>query len=93
MFQIYRPFPEDPDAFKPAITLPPSAVKKNKGGWKVEAYVHEDYIRWINYFEADHPKYGFVWGDFESYVYASSQEAYEDFIRHWSVERWDYWDI
>lgn len=47
----------------------------------------------VNYFEAKHPTYGRVWGDFEDKVSADSEEGYQHFWVHHEPEAWDYWDI
>ena len=76
-----------------ARTLSKHCVGNNASGWQVKAQVHEDYYEWVNYFEAFHPSYGLVFGDFESMVFASSDEALENFLKHHPVEEWDYYDI
>ncbi len=62
-------------------------------GWTVVAEVKEDYYKYVNYFEATHPKYGFVRGDFESVVEAKSERAFKHFLKHYTVHIWDYSDI
>jgi hypothetical protein len=76
-----------------ALTLRPSDLDVRINGWVVTGEVHEDYYEWVNYFEANHPSFGRVWGDFESEVHADSQEAYDDFIKNFQPESWDYHDI
>lgn len=76
-----------------ARTLSADVVGNNDSGWIVRATVHEDYYEWINYFEAFHPDYGLIFGDFESEVFASSEQALDDFLKHHPVEVWDYYDI
>lgn len=87
-----------------ARTLSPSEVSDEKNvcglhtkthpsGWTITGEVHEDYYYWVNEFSATHPVYGFVNGDFESKVYASSKEAYEHFVENHPPEEWDYHDI
>jgi len=51
------------------------------------------YFKWVNEFEANHPVYGKVWGDFENTVYADSESGYQHFIQHHPSEEWDYGDI
>lgn len=87
-----------------ALTLPVSAVsdkdvsggthsRTHDSGWTISGEVHEDYFVWVNAFEASHPTLGRVWGDFESEVFADSEEAFADFWRHHEPEDWDYGDI
>lgn len=76
-----------------ALTLNPSELGENVSGWIIFGEIKEDYYEWINYFEASHPIFGKVWGDFEDIVYADSEEAYEDFYKNHPPEEWDYWDI
>lgn len=78
-----------------AYTLRPSVFKKAKEhGWIFHAEVHEDYYEWINEFCAirlsDHAA---VWGDFEDKVFASSQEAFDEFSKLFQPDLWDYGDI
>ena len=76
-----------------AYTVSPACIGKNKSGWVVEGEVHEDYYEWVNEFEAIHPEYGRVWGDFEDIVYADTKEGYENFIKNHPPDMWDYWEI
>lgn len=76
-----------------ARTLCPTVVGKNASGWQVKAEVLEDYYEWVNHFEAFHPLYGIVYGDFEDAVTASSEAALQHFLSAHPVEDWDYWDI
>lgn len=63
------------------------------GGWFITATIYEDYFSWVNEFEATHPLLGRVWGNFEETVWATSQEAHDDFIKHNPFSEWDYRDI
>ena len=76
-----------------ANTLPPECVGKNESGWEIKGEIHEDYYEWVNEFEAEHPKYRKVWGDFETEVHADNEEGYKNFIENHPPEEWDYWDI
>ena len=67
--------------------------KKHKDGWTIKGRVHEDYYTWVNDFTAQHPKYGKVWGDFESKVFADSKKAFDNFYKNHKPSAWDYWDI
>lgn len=62
-------------------------------GWTIEGVVSEDYYEWVNYFRASHTELGKVWGDFESTVYASSEEGFKDFYSKHTPTAWDYQDI
>jgi len=68
-------------------------TKIHKDGWIITAEVHEDYFEWINDFKAEHPKYGKVWGDFETEVYADSEEGFKHFYKNHKPYAWDYGDI
>lgn len=87
-----------------ALTLSPSAVtdsgaesgthtRTNASGWTITGEIHEDYYVWVNDFRATHPKYGRVWGNFESEVHADSEEGFAHFWKHHTPEDWDYGDI
>jgi len=76
-----------------ALTLDTSVLGVNDSGWTVTGEIHEDYFEWVNEFEAHHPDFGRVWGDFENEVYADSKEAFEHFYENHSPCEWDYWDI
>jgi hypothetical protein len=76
-----------------AYTLCPTCVGENPSGWTIDAEVQEDYFKWVNYFEANHPKYGEMRGNFEKKVVAESKEAYDHFFKHHEPDSWDYWDI
>ena len=62
-------------------------------GWTIKGEIHNDYFEWVNEFEASHPEYGFVRGDFEHEVIASSIDAFNDFVSHYPPEAWSYGDI
>jgi hypothetical protein len=88
-----------------AFTLCPEEVCKDHGsltgwssrthsdGWTISGAISEDYYYWVNAFEASHPRFGRVWGDFEDVVYADSEEAFEAFYASHTPQSWDYWDI
>lgn len=76
-----------------ALTLKPSDLVTHPDGWTITGEVHEDYYEWVNEFEATHPVYGRVWGDFEAQVFADSQEAFDHFYISHQPEAWDYGDI
>ena len=76
-----------------ALTLDPGIIGNNASGWTVEGQIHEDWYEWVNEFEATHPDFGRVWGDFENIVYADSEEGFAHFYEHHEPIEWDYWDI
>jgi hypothetical protein len=47
----------------------------------------------VSDFEAFHPVFGRVWGNFEDVVYADSNEAYDAFFQAHTPNTWDYQDI
>ena len=76
-----------------ANTLPVCYIGQNESGWVIKGDIQSDWYEWVNEFEAEHPEYGKVWGDFEHTVYADSEDGYIHFITHHEPEQWDYWDI
>lgn len=85
--------PPDPRA---ARTLSTEYLGRHENGWELVADVHADYYEWVNEFAAykhDGKKGEFVAGDFEKVVVASSKEAYEEFLKLFPPEEWDYYDI
>ncbi len=76
-----------------AFTLNPSDLGLNESGWTIAGEVHEDYYEWVNSFEATHPDFGRVWGDYEDEVHADSEAAFEHFYKNHPPQPWDYWDI
>jgi len=69
------------------------AERTHPDGWTIKGEVKEDYYSWVNEFEASHPQYGRVWGDFEVEVHADSEEGFADFYAKHPPEAWDYADI
>lgn len=76
-----------------AVTLCPEYLGTNDSGWVITGEVMEDYYEWVNDFEATHPDFGRVWGDFEDIVYADSEEGFKHFFEHHPPSEWDYQDI
>lgn len=88
-----------------AITLDPEKVLENHSnetgvfqrlhsdGWTIKGEIREDYYFWVNEFEASHPVYGRVWGNFEETVYADSEEGFVAFTDAHEPYVWDYYDI
>lgn len=62
-------------------------------GWTISGHVNEDWYCWVNDFEASHPTFGRVWGNFESKVFADTAEGFAAFYEAHPPESWDYWDI
>jgi hypothetical protein len=79
--------------FYSACTLDPEHLGENDSGWTITGKVSEDYFKWVNHFNAVHPEYGVVKGDFEERVVATSQLAYKHFVKHHAPSVWDYQDI
>src|ERR1035437_2723671 len=101
---IEKKFGRDFQSHGGALTLPPEAVSKRSvdggthyrthdSGWTIRGEVHEDWIHWVNSFEASHSKFGRVWGNFEESVFADSEEGYAHFYENHTPEAWDYMDI
>lgn len=101
---ITKRFGVDFDSPGGALTLPVTAVtegteedgihqRTHTSGWTIKGEIHEDYFIWVNKFEAIHPKFGRVFGDFENEVTADSEEAFADFWKNHKPEAWDYQDI
>jgi len=78
---------------KPGSDTNVQYYKTHPDGWKITAYINEDYYEWINYFEAKHLIYGDVWGDFQYIVFADSEEAFQHFYKNHPPHAWDYGDI
>lgn len=88
-----------------ALTLPVASVtddetldhglhtKTHATGWTITGEIREDYYTWVSDFDARHPKFGKVWGNFESEVHADSEEGFEHFFKHHTPVAWDYGDI
>lgn len=73
-----------PDNPLGTLALSPDYLKSENGGWKIFGKVHEDDYKFINDFVAmkfiNEWDADIVCGNFEDRVFASSQEAYDDFI-------------
>ena len=76
-----------------ANTLYPEDLGTHPDGWTVSGDIVEDWYEWVNEFEAVHPHFGKVWGDFETAVHADSEEGFNHFVNHHPPMEWDYWDI
>jgi hypothetical protein len=62
-------------------------------GWTIRGVPVEDYYVWVNDFEAVHPEHGWVCGNFEKVILASSEKAYKHFVAGHPCHKWDYQDI
>lgn len=67
--------------------------RTHKDGWTISGNILQDWGFWVNTFEASHPDFGRVWGDFESEVFATSEAAFQDFYEKHPPFSWDYGDI
>ena len=77
-----------------AKTLSPCDLGYNeKSGWTIEGTITEDWYEWVNDFEATHPVYGKLVGNYEHQIIAESQEAHDHFVANHPMDIWDYWDI
>lgn len=90
-----RKLPDNPYG---ALTLPASYIGKHNDGWEIIGDICEDYFDWVNDFVAYKHEQGvsqnsWVAGNFESGIFASSQEAYEEFIEKYPPEAWNYNDL
>lgn len=61
--------------------------------WSISGVIKEDRFYWVNDFEASHPVFGRVWGNFEATVFADSKKAYLAFRAAHSPQAWYYEDI
>jgi hypothetical protein len=79
----------------PALTLYPDDIRNSPhiDGWTITGNIHEDYYEWVNEFQATHPIYGKVWGNFEDEVFADSEDGFKHFYENHPPEAWDYYDI
>lgn len=76
-----------------ANTLDPEDLGTHSDGWSISGAVVEDYYEWVNQFEAVHPVFGRVWGDFEGKVYADTEDGFNAFYAVHPPHYWDYGDI
>lgn len=95
----------DPRLGNPKYTLEPEYVckdhddqigfytRKHRNGWTISGNIYEDAFYWVTDFRAYHPKYGYVWGNFEDKVHAESEDAYQHFVKRFPPHAWDGDDI
>lgn len=81
------------DKFYSAYTLAPGDIGKHSSGWEIFGEIINNYYEWVNQFEAEHPIYGKVYGDFEDVVFADSEEGFQHFFNNHPPTAWDYRDI
>lgn len=74
-------------------SLTGQSSRTHADGWTIAGIICEDYYYWVNHFEASHPVFGRVWGNFDEEVYADSEAAFQDFYARHTPEAWDYGDI
>lgn len=79
--------------YSDAATVRVEELGLNPSGWTITGEIKEDWFEWVNGFEATHPDFGRVWGDYEEEVFADSQEAFEHFFVNHPPHLWDYHDI
>ena len=68
-------------------------IRIHDDGWTIKGEIHEDYYTWVNSFEAEHPKFGKVWGNFECSVFADNESGFNNFFANHEPSAWDYGDI
>lgn len=67
--------------------------KTHGSRWTISATLNDgDGFSWINEFVATHPVYGYVKGDFDILVIASSEIGFSHFIENHPYDEWDYQD-
>lgn len=81
------------DFLHQARTIYPKFIGFNLSGWTIEGNVVTDYYSWVNDFKATHPDYGFVEGNFENVVKATSEETLNTFLKEHPIDFWNYLDI
>ena len=67
--------------------------RTHPSGWTISGQLKMDWFVWVNDFDASHPQFGRVWGNFENLVNAASEEAFTDFYKNHPPNAWDYHDI
>jgi hypothetical protein len=68
-------------------------TRTHADGWTISGKITEDYVEWVNEFQAHHPVHGEVRGDFEEQVFATSKEGFQHFYQKHRPQVWDYEDI
>lgn len=74
-----------------ARTLPVSAKGFHDNGWQIDALIHGDgSMEWISDFYAYHPTLGFVRGNFEAHIFATSEYVLNEFLKDFPFDEWNY---
>ena len=76
-----------------ASATPGTYTRTHQDGWVITGVLKEDYYEWVNDFSAFHPELGWVVGNFEDSVIASSEAAFVNFYENHTPNAWDYYDI
>jgi hypothetical protein len=72
------------------ISLNPLYLGKHVDGWEIAGLIHnEDWFYAVGAFEAKHPEFGVVYGDFEKTVKATSAKGFFEFIAAYPPIVWD----
>ena len=75
------------------ISIGEKQTRTHPDGWTISGVVSEAFYCWVSEFEATHPIYGRVAGNFEEEVYADSEEGFDNFMEHHAPKAWDYENI
>lgn len=62
-------------------------------GWTIRAKIHNDWYSWIQNFEAQHPIFGDLKGDFNDKVECTDKNAFFHFIKYHTPIIFDMYDI
>lgn len=58
-------------------------------GWTISGSDDSGSGEWVECFEASHPGYGQVWGNFGNLVFADSEKAFKHFLKNHPPEEWE----
>jgi hypothetical protein len=61
----------------------------HESGWTIRAKICADYYAWVEDFEAEHPVYGRIHGNFSTQVWANSKIAYDHFVSNHPYDHFD----
>lgn len=64
-----------------------------KTGWTIIGKILQDWLIWVETFEAHHPEHGLIFGSFDNKVYADSKDCYENFVSSHKYVEWNADDI
>lgn len=76
-----------------ALTLGVDDLGTHEDGWTITGDIVNEGKIWVSDFEATHPIYGKVWGDFQTEVFADSEEGFEHFYENHPPDVWNYQDL